>query len=708
MKRISSLLLALLLLFSLSACEEKPPAATATAEPTAAPTIALTPTPTQTPEIAMPLSAEEFEGLSYREAEKKLQVLGFTNVELEEYADLTSVEEEKDETVRSVSIGGSKRFDVGASFPADAKVVLEYHVLRRAALPLSSGDLGTDAEAAAQRFKDAGFVNVHTETLEDLAAGAEPSLSATVNGSDVFARDEEIPFDAEICIYTHVPGSARSGLTELTAEQIYASCSPAVFFVEIYDNYGWVSKTGSGFFLTEDGIAVTNYHVISGAAYATVTLSDTGEVYDVLGVYDYSVDEDWAVLQIGGSGFHTLEVGDQDYDVGGATVYAIGSPLGLQNTISMGIISNPHRWDGGVNYIQMSAAISPGSSGGALLNKYGQVIGITSATYTEGQNLNLAIPMTYLEDAVIEKYTPLGSSSVGPSGVLTLVTSQVSIGIGDSADVGLTAIEQNCTGVSVRYSIDNGDIVSCEWQGWHGDDNTLRITGLSVGSTQVTIYFLISETDTVLDSKTVQVTVTPEGAGGGTYSDVDFYTDIDSLYISLFAGGSIQVHAYYAEDNDNTYVSWYADDPNLLSCEWSDWYEDDTALFVQPISAGSTVIHIVYCTEDGAMLAMTSIPVIIFYAAIEVSEMEIGLEEGDEYTITVTIRSDNPGRHTLRYEIYGDDVISCSWGSWFDDNITCPLTITALQSGEADIEILLLDAETEQYLYSVSIPVSVE
>ena len=79
-------------------------------------------------------------------------------------------------------------------------------------------------------------------------------------------------------------------------------------------------------------------------------------------------------------------------------MYAIGSPKGLQNTITTGIISNPSREDGGIKYIQTSAAISAGSSGGALINKYGQVIGITSGSYLGGQNLNVALPMTYVSD----------------------------------------------------------------------------------------------------------------------------------------------------------------------------------------------------------------------------------------------------------------------------------------------------------------------
>lgn len=184
--------------------------------------------------------------------------------------------------------------------------------------------------------------------------------------------------------------------TELTSEQIYSKCSSAVFYIEIYNAAGYAVSSGSGFFIDGNGTAVTNYHVIDEAATAKIQLADSGAIYDITGIYDYDKTNDWAVIKVNCSGNSYLTVGSPETVTGGSKIYTIGSPQGLQNTISDGIISNTARVEDGVTYIQITAPISSGSSGGALINKYGEVIGITSAQYTNGQNLNFAIPMSAL------------------------------------------------------------------------------------------------------------------------------------------------------------------------------------------------------------------------------------------------------------------------------------------------------------------------
>lgn len=197
----------------------------------------------------------------------------------------------------------------------------------------------------------------------------------------------------------------------MNAEEIYAQFSPSVFYIEMYDSYGDFMGTGSGFFISADGVALTNYHVVEYASYASVVTVDGG-VYDVAGLMDYDVEFDLAKLKVDGKGFRPIPIKQSPVVAGGGAAYAIGSPLGLQNTISEGIISNPYRTLDGVGYYQVTTPISGGSSGGPLFNKYGEVIGITTAMVEGGQNLNLAIPIDNVRALTGTRVTPL--SDVAP------------------------------------------------------------------------------------------------------------------------------------------------------------------------------------------------------------------------------------------------------------------------------------------------------
>jgi S1-C subfamily serine protease len=183
----------------------------------------------------------------------------------------------------------------------------------------------------------------------------------------------------------------------LTQEQIFNKCSPAVFYVLIYDIKGKAIKSGSGFFISSNGLAVTNYHVINGAAKAVITTAD-GKEYTVAGIYDYDQAKDLALLKVDGEDFPYLEMADSSKVVTGASVYAIGSPMGYKNSFSAGIISSATRTVDDKVFIQTTAAISSGSSGGALLDKTGKVIGVTAATATNAQNINLALPINQIKD----------------------------------------------------------------------------------------------------------------------------------------------------------------------------------------------------------------------------------------------------------------------------------------------------------------------
>ncbi|MHC5597132.1 MAG: HhoA/HhoB/HtrA family serine endopeptidase [Nostoc sp.] len=160
--------------------------------------------------------------------------------------------------------------------------------------------------------------------------------------------------------------------------------------------------SGSGFIINSSGQIVTNSHVVDGADRVTVTLKD-GRTFDgkVLGEDPVT---DVATIKIDANNLPTLSVGNSDALQPGETVIAIGNPLGLNNTVTAGIISATGRSstdigasDKRVDYIQTDAAINPGNSGGPLLNTRGQVIAMNTAIIRGAQGLGFAIPINTVQ-----------------------------------------------------------------------------------------------------------------------------------------------------------------------------------------------------------------------------------------------------------------------------------------------------------------------
>ena len=159
------------------------------------------------------------------------------------------------------------------------------------------------------------------------------------------------------------------------------------------------NSQGSGFFVG-NGLIVTNHHVIKGATAATVKLVGTEHEADIEGYIAIDKDRDLAILKVANLSAPPLPLGNSDTVQVAETVYAVGNPRGLEGTVSEGIISNIQP-DGNSGIrgevIQMTAPISQGSSGGAVLNSRGEVIGIVASVRNDGQNLNFAIPVNALK-----------------------------------------------------------------------------------------------------------------------------------------------------------------------------------------------------------------------------------------------------------------------------------------------------------------------
>lgn len=178
----------------------------------------------------------------------------------------------------------------------------------------------------------------------------------------------------------------------LDAEQIYKKVNTAVVTIYAYDSFQKILTQGSGVVLNDKGWIVTNYHVYNGSDKMIVKHKDQIVEYtDIIGV---DVEKDILILKIADKTFPSIVVGNSDSLNIGQKIYALGSPMGFENTITEGIISGLRSYEERTkNFIQISAAISHGSSGGAVVNAKGELIGISTLSATEGQNLNFAIPV---------------------------------------------------------------------------------------------------------------------------------------------------------------------------------------------------------------------------------------------------------------------------------------------------------------------------
>ena len=218
---------------------------------------------------------------------------------------------------------------------------------------------------------------------------------------------------------------------------------------------------GSGFIFSADGFIMTNAHVVDGADEVIVTLTDKRELKARIIGADKRTDV--AVVKIDASGLPFVKIGDVNRLKVGEWVMAIGSPFGLENTVTAGIVSAKQRDTGDfLNFIQTDVAINPGNSGGPLLNMRGEVVGINSQIYSRSggfQGISFAIP---IDDAVrvADQLRVSGRVIRGRIGVtIAPVTKEVaeSIGLGKPAGALVQSVEKD--GPADKAGVEAGDII---------------------------------------------------------------------------------------------------------------------------------------------------------------------------------------------------------------------------------------------------------
>ncbi|MDH3455539.1 MAG: trypsin-like peptidase domain-containing protein, partial [Gemmatimonadota bacterium] len=209
--------------------------------------------------------------------------------------------------------------------------------------------------------------------------------------------------------------------TPLSTAEIASRSVPATVTVLTVDVYGDTIGQGSGFLLDSLGLVVTNWHVLKGAVTAAIELPNGARYEDVRFVQGDSL-ADIALLGIAASGLPTLSPCETEPRVG-EPIIAIGSPLGFTGTVSVGIVGAT-RVENGVDLLQLSLPLSPGSSGGPVLDGNGCVVAVAAAYVEEARHIGFATPIRYVmqlldqpaTDRTLEDVFRTGASDVALAG----------------------------------------------------------------------------------------------------------------------------------------------------------------------------------------------------------------------------------------------------------------------------------------------------
>jgi len=271
--------------------------------------------------------------------------------------------------------------------------------------------LAAPLEAQAARFDDHGWARA--AWVARWAAGATGPAAEDPAETAPADETEPTPTEAQLAAaepdhsapaagaeYTPAPAESKKERAALDPAELFQTWAPSVVTINVETPRG--AGMGTGFVIDDRGTIATNNHVVADATKLEIKLFD-GTKADEVEILETNPDRDLAVLRMKVDALpEPVVLGESEEVAVGESVIVIGNPIGLEHTMTDGMVSSRRVYEG-KKYIQMSAPVSPGNSGGPVFNEYGDVIGVTVAKLW-GENLNLAIPIDMLKPMIKSEY----------------------------------------------------------------------------------------------------------------------------------------------------------------------------------------------------------------------------------------------------------------------------------------------------------------
>ena len=481
-----------------------------------------------------------------------------------------------------------------------------------------------------------------TEDTEQGVASPDGCLTLRFGG-DALTMTVSLPGDSPMSTEAPVALTpkqypAQPPQKKLSSGEIYRLASEFTYEITAYLGDGYYS-TGTGFSVNSDGWIVTNYHVIEGACYIEAE-SLAGLIYEVTDVIAFDRDMDLAILKISHARSYALL--NKTSCSTGDRIYTLGSSKGLTGSFSDGVVAEKNRNLEGfpVTFIQISAPISPGNSGGPLLNEYGEVIGVNSRTYLEGQNLNFAIPVRYLDD--LDTASPLSMEAFSQMeqermereyGVWSVYEELVVPPFGTAF---IPIISHSEGEYSLSWDTDAPEL-SLSWSDWMTSDTIMLVLTATeeVRNAVVTVY----ETDNPERSCTITVTVTRDspletylcptdvpdaGIVWGVPSDKCYVSSDSSLKTVCYGGEALNAAGKSAEELIAAYGAKLAA-YGFTQTDRSE-YPEGAQIIASYVNGetGVSVVLIVSFDESGIGGAISDIMIDIYDPALAWEDSDVG------------------------------------------------------------------------------------